>query len=82
MAVVQNTVAEVAAALIEQDVMDQILVASLYHRLNLTSTGEREDAINKNTLPHLTLSMKLAGTIASFSKEEFTQLYKGYVVPA
>ena len=35
-AVVQDAVAEVAAALIEQDVMDQTLVASLYHGLNLS----------------------------------------------
>lgn len=33
--VVQDTVTEVAAALIEQDVMDQTLVAFLNHRLNL-----------------------------------------------
>lgn len=35
MAVVQNTVVKVATTLIEQDVMDQALMAFLYHWLNL-----------------------------------------------
>lgn len=41
-AVVQNAVVKAAAALIEQDVVDQTLVASLYHWLHLNKhTGER-----------------------------------------
>lgn len=35
MAIVQNTVIKAATALIEQDVVDQTLVASLYHWLHL-----------------------------------------------
>ena len=39
MPVVQDTVTEAAAALIEQDVMDQALVALLNHGLNLNRHG-------------------------------------------
>ena len=35
MAIVQNTIVKVAAALIEEDVMDEALMAFLYYRLNL-----------------------------------------------
>lgn len=35
MAIVQNTIVKAAAALIEEDVVDQALMAFLYDRLNL-----------------------------------------------
>lgn len=54
MAVVQNTVVQVAAALIEQDVVDQTLVAPLYHGLHLNKhSAERGgNKLNQPTAWH------------------------------
>jgi hypothetical protein len=49
-AIVQNTVIKVATALIEEDVVDHVLMASLYHWLNLQNTNESQDAKKENIL--------------------------------
>lgn len=51
MAIVQDTVIKAAAALIEQDVVDQVLVALLYHWLHLHKHKGEGDAIGENILP-------------------------------